>query len=379
LAEVRFLEQPTLDDLRRALRAFRPHILHVMGHGDFDAESGRGRLFFTGEDGNPEPVDGELLADHLRDCPSLLLVFLNACQTARLSAPNPFAGLATALLQAGVPSVLAMQFPVRDDAAIAFSAEVYRQLTQGEPIETAVAEGRLAIRRRLPAAMEWGAPVLFLRANDGHLFKEEATREVQPPPPTSPLAPPSQHRAGRAVWLAALLTGGLALGIGLKEWPVPTPADSRQAVQTGTEPRLDPPPPAPQITEQPQPPVADPPQGKKLSRPKPKLPASDRRTTGGGSLPPSPAGRGVYKVSVETSVYLPEVRAELSAQFLNAFGQQEYRLSFSPKGGAFAQTPPALGGDSFAFDTAAGKVWIDVLSVDWERQTLTVRPRLDAG
>jgi hypothetical protein len=124
---------------------------------------------------------------------------------------------------------------------------------------------------------------------------------------------------------------------------------------------------------------------KEPPQPKAKPSAGEAPTSGGsgdsrgGSAPPAAPHPGVYKVTVAAPVYLSEARAEISAQFLDAFGQPAYRLSFSPRSGAFAQTPPALGGDSFAFDTATGKVWIDVLSVDWERQTLTVRPRLETG
>ncbi len=56
-------------------------------------------------------------ADRLRDRSSLRLVFLNACGTARSVPAEPFGGLATALLRAGIPSVVAMQCPIADRAA----------------------------------------------------------------------------------------------------------------------------------------------------------------------------------------------------------------------------------------------------------------------
>ena len=82
----------------------------------------------------------------------------------RISGVEPFSGVATALVRAGVPAVLAMQFPISDQAAIAFSREFYRRLASGDALETAVTEGRLLISRRDPESLEWATPVLYLRA-----------------------------------------------------------------------------------------------------------------------------------------------------------------------------------------------------------------------
>ena len=111
------------------------------------------------------------MADLVRDFTSLRLVFLNACRTAELSdAVDPFAGLAAALVMAGVPAVLGMQIPISDAAAIAFSGAFYQRLAAGDPIDTATVEGRMAVHLKDPDSQEWATPVLFLRSQDGHLF-----------------------------------------------------------------------------------------------------------------------------------------------------------------------------------------------------------------
>jgi tetratricopeptide (TPR) repeat protein len=181
-----FLAKARLEAVRERLLAGRHRVLHVVGHGDHDEATGEGRLLFEGEDGEAEPVSGEELAGSLSDLTGLGLVVLNACATARLVAGggNPFAGVATALVRAGVPRVLAMQAPITDRAAIAFSRAFYRRLAAGDPVDAAAVEGRFAIvgasRRRLPGRRtaagwtaaeerpEWAIPALFLRA-DGAL------------------------------------------------------------------------------------------------------------------------------------------------------------------------------------------------------------------
>ncbi len=106
----------------------------------------------------------------LHDFESLRLVVLNACHTAEAvgtQGPNPFAGAASSLVMSGVPAVVAMNGPVSDLAAVAFSRTFYQRLAAGDPIEAAVAEGRLAIQRADPRDGVWATPVLFLRTRTG--------------------------------------------------------------------------------------------------------------------------------------------------------------------------------------------------------------------
>ncbi len=228
--EVEHLPDATLDALRQALLERECHVLHFMGHGGLGL-AGEGMLCFEDGDGGVRAVSGPELAQQLRDFKSLRLVVLNACDSARAVAAAPFTGAATALLQAGVPAVLAMQFPITDEAALAFSQMFYRRLAAGDPVDTAVAEGRLAVQRRLPGTLEWGTPALFLRAPDGRLFQEP-----EPAPAATPLdveivgATPSQARTGSGarLVLGALAAAVLAASLGiaaavawLTGWPNP--------------------------------------------------------------------------------------------------------------------------------------------------------------
>jgi hypothetical protein len=87
---LRRLERPTLDALVAAFDEEPIHVLHFMGHGTFEAGSGRGSLVFEGAGGGAAPVAGEALAGQLADfVPPLRLVFLNACRTAEAAAGAP--------------------------------------------------------------------------------------------------------------------------------------------------------------------------------------------------------------------------------------------------------------------------------------------------
>lgn len=176
--EIVFLERGGLEEIRRTLLKKPFHVLHFMGHGTFDRESSEGTLVFERSDGTGQPFEGRRLAQLIHDADSLRLVVLNACHTAEAvgrQGANPFAGAASSLVMAGIPAVVAMNGPVSDLAAVAFSRTFYRQLAAGDPIEAAVTEGRLAIQQAEPGDRAWAAPVLFLRSPDGVLFAPRST------------------------------------------------------------------------------------------------------------------------------------------------------------------------------------------------------------
>jgi hypothetical protein len=194
--EVTILERARAEALRETLLASPFHVLHFMGHGRLDRAGGEGLLYFAGNGDALNPVPAESLATLLKDFKTLRLVFLNACDTARAPGGqgfDPYAGIATALVMAGIPAVVAMQLPISDLAAIAFSRAVHLRLAAGDPVDAAVTEGRQAIYTASPGTLEWAVPVLFTRVADGRLFElqmrrsEDAERgtSAEPPPTTN--------------------------------------------------------------------------------------------------------------------------------------------------------------------------------------------------
>lgn len=218
LVRIDRLESATLANLQRKLQEREYHILHFIGHGDFDHDKQEGVLLFEDEAGSKRAENGQRLGTLLHDCSSLRLVVLNACSGASTSEFNPFAGAAQSLVQQGVPAVIAMLFPVQDETALTFADSFYDFLTEGYPLEAALAETRKAILAKSNET-EWGAPILFMRAADGQLFnvqreiarpKANATEQVLPRPPidtifVEPLPPPR-----RAPWKRYLAVGALA-------------------------------------------------------------------------------------------------------------------------------------------------------------------------
>jgi hypothetical protein len=169
--ELGWVDGQTWRDLRHAMRRGPWHVFHFIGHGGFDAVAQQGTLALADEGGGSTyHLGADDLAMLLRGHPSLRLVLLNACDTGRASALDPFSSVAGALIRRGIPAVLAMQFEITDRAALEFGRTFYESLADQCPVDVSVTQARQAIRLALPGSLEWGTPVLYMRSADGDLF-----------------------------------------------------------------------------------------------------------------------------------------------------------------------------------------------------------------
>jgi hypothetical protein len=173
----RFYTNATVDALLDAL-ARETHILHFFGHGTYSEERGMGYLLLVDAQLRLAPLSAEELALHVRDS-GVRLAVLSACEGARRDTVNAWSSVATALIRAGVPAVVGMQYRVTAKSAIAFSQRLYRDLAAGQPIDAAVTAGRLAILGdSRDNESDWGIPVLYLRAGEGVLFPRPAAERL---------------------------------------------------------------------------------------------------------------------------------------------------------------------------------------------------------
>jgi len=185
MVKLDWLEEATLLALQQHLRRGRFHIFHFIGHGGFDERAQDGLLLMKDERDRGRPVSGQHLGVMLHDHPTLRLAVLNACEGARSSCTDPFAGAAMTLVQQGIPAVVAMQFEITDEAAIVFAREFYAAIADGYPVDASLAEARKAIFAT-GNDVEWGTPVLYMRLPDGQIFgvqrMEERVVPKQRPP-----------------------------------------------------------------------------------------------------------------------------------------------------------------------------------------------------
>ena len=145
-------------DLMKKLLEGDWHIFHFIGHGGVDeAATGfgadgfdeRGFVVMVDEDGKPVKKFASDLATMLMEARrSLRLIVLNCCESARINVGDRFGNPAIGLMKTGwLPAVVAMQFPITDDAAISMSEGFYAALAGNRPIDDALTLARKFIRR----------------------------------------------------------------------------------------------------------------------------------------------------------------------------------------------------------------------------------------
>jgi hypothetical protein len=180
--ELVFPETATFDGVRAAMAPGPIHAIHFMGHGIFDEKTGSGGLVLEGPTGRETPILGADVGNLVTGVePPPALAILNGCETGCAVAEGsgwPFAGATTALAEAGVPAIVAMQLPIGDDAAIHFSRILYRAIQRGHPVDGAVAEARLSLSQAFREPV-WAVPALFMRVPDGKLFSGSADTEKE--------------------------------------------------------------------------------------------------------------------------------------------------------------------------------------------------------
>ena len=174
------IEDATLADLRSALLK-KPDFFHFAGHGEFQEQdvdwktgeyTGAGNIVLVKdkESRSAEYLKASDLARELTVA-GVRVALLGACESGRQDGVSPWTGVSPALIAGGIPVVIGMQYEVEDTAAIAFSKSFYTSLAAGLSIDEAVSVGRLAtLDNADKESIEWGVPVLYMRAFDGVVF-----------------------------------------------------------------------------------------------------------------------------------------------------------------------------------------------------------------
>lgn len=175
--ELTWLEGESWRSLQRAMRGGPWHVFHFIGHGGFSEVADEGIIFLADEDGRARSLSASQLGLLLVNHRSLRLVFLSACEGARGSKRDVFSSTASILVRKGIPAVVAMQYTITDLAAIDMARAFYEALADGDPVDAAIVEARVAVSLAVHNTVEWGIPVLYMRSPNGLLF------ELAPGPP----------------------------------------------------------------------------------------------------------------------------------------------------------------------------------------------------
>lgn len=222
--------KPTIMGLRKKLyehkRSDPYHVFHFIGHGMFDPAGKEGKLVLENETGGESLISAQELGEILATHPSFRLALINACEGARISPLDSYSGIAQTLLRSeAAPAVIAMQYVIKDAAAKIFAQYFYEALLKGENLDAAVTSARQAISdteltqgRGDNDSIEWGTPVLYMRASDSRLVDfppvtKQQKIEAQNIPVMSPLTNPLETHYQEVI--QALHDGQLVPFLGL--------------------------------------------------------------------------------------------------------------------------------------------------------------------
>jgi len=177
--EMTLVDAPTSENLRSALKATQPHMIHFMGHGEYHEEKQVGRIALLDRDGGTWWCTEDQVVDILSRAKARPhLMVLHACEGAKLDERARFAGMAPQLVRHGVQAVVAMQYAVTNQTAIRFSNKFYGELFAGRPVDEAVQEARWDIRGvggDEDDARLLGVPVLYLHSSDAVVLPRPTT------------------------------------------------------------------------------------------------------------------------------------------------------------------------------------------------------------
>ncbi len=209
---LKWLMQASWDEVQDEMLSGTWHVLHFIGHGDYDSTSEQGRIALVGDDGGAHLVEADRLADLLNQAtPTPRLVVLNSCSSGRSGASDLFSSAAATLVKRGINAVAAMQFTVSDAGAIKFARAFYSALANGRGIGDAIGAGRVGLRGT-PGSLEWVTPVLYVRDDAATLFRITSPPRPAAPPPAQLAEPAPPARKGLSKTALAVI-GGIAAAV----------------------------------------------------------------------------------------------------------------------------------------------------------------------
>jgi hypothetical protein len=215
--QLSWLMQATWENVQDEMLSGTWHVLHFIGHGDYDERTDQGVIALVGDDGGTHLVEADRLAGLLNEAqPTPALVVLNSCQSGRSGAQDLFSSTAATLVRGGISAVAAMQFSISDAGATKFARGLYSALASGRSLGDAIGSGRVGLLST-PGSLEWVTPVLYVRSDVSTLFS------ITPAPPAPPaVAPPvidgpirtGPNRRMLAI-VGAIAVAVVACGVGL--------------------------------------------------------------------------------------------------------------------------------------------------------------------
>ena len=166
----------TFEELKEKVSEFKPHIVHLTGHGA--VMDGQGRFAFEKEDGTADLVPSEELRRFLAGS-GVQCVFVSGCQSGQ--APlQALRGICQSLVGAEVPLAVGWAASIADDLATNVARTFYRTLKDGQPVDRALLLARQEAWKscREQGDPSWTLPLLYSATSQSQIFDPNKPPEV---------------------------------------------------------------------------------------------------------------------------------------------------------------------------------------------------------
>ncbi|MEL6815536.1 MAG: CHAT domain-containing protein, partial [Cyanobacteria bacterium J06598_3] len=178
--QLKILEQPGRAELTQELERGNYQVLHYAGHSNL-GNAGGDLYLVSRQTGLTERLSGEDLAGLLVNNGIKLAVF-NSCRGGYSSSTEQGwqeRNLAQALVNRGVPGVIAMTERIPDHVAITFTQLLYRNLKKGQSIDLSLNRTRQGLISAYGShQFYWALPTLYMQPSfDGYLVRTAGDRE----------------------------------------------------------------------------------------------------------------------------------------------------------------------------------------------------------
>lgn len=157
--------EATYENVRNKLYRSPYHVVHYSGHACYNADSAEESALLLWEDDariGIKPLSASELKVLVQES-EIRFFYLSSCLGATTAdeqqlLDDDFLGIADALIQAGIPSVLGFRWPVSDQGAVQLAMRFYEMLARDGRLDVSLLEARQFINRD---DLTWLSPVLI--------------------------------------------------------------------------------------------------------------------------------------------------------------------------------------------------------------------------
>ncbi len=161
----------SFEELREHINEFKPHIIHLNGHGEVK-EDGLGYFAFEDERGNADIRSSLEIRQKLFAGSSVQCAFISGCQSGKAPPIEALGGICQGLVGEEIPLAIGWAASISDNIAIQFAATFYNTLATGQPVDRALTQARLSIKKLCEEQSDpsWTLPVLYSATSQRLLF-----------------------------------------------------------------------------------------------------------------------------------------------------------------------------------------------------------------